>query len=97
MLTRIVLWWSAFTSLTGLVAGFYPLLLTRFLFGMGEAGAYPNASVAVARWFPPHEHGRAFGITLMSAQLGGALSPVLVVPIQNSLRMAGILTMRLAF
>lgn len=82
VLTRIVLWWSAFTSLTGLVTGYYPLLLTRFLFGMGEAGAYPNASVAVARWFPLRERGRAFGITLMSAQIGGALAPLLVVPIQ---------------
>ncbi|MGH9511633.1 MAG: MFS transporter [Terriglobales bacterium] len=82
VLTRIVLWWSAFTSLTGLVTGYYPLLLTRFLFGAGEAGAFPNASVAVARWFPVRERGRAFGISLMAAQLGGAISPLLVVPIQ---------------
>jgi MFS transporter, ACS family, glucarate transporter len=82
VLTRIVLWWSAFTSLTGLVTGYYPLLLTRFLFGMGEAGAYPNAAVVVGRWFPVHERGRAFGITLMAGQLGGAFAPLLVVPIQ---------------
>ncbi len=82
VLTRIVLWWSAFTSLTGLVTGYYPLLLTRFLFGAGEAGAFPNASVAVARWFPLHERGRAFGITLMASQVGGAFAPLLVVPIQ---------------
>jgi MFS family permease len=83
VLTRIVLWWSAFTSITGLVTGYYPLLLTRFLFGAGEAGAYPNASVVVARWFPVHERGRAFGITLMAAQIGGAFAPLLVVPIQS--------------
>jgi ACS family glucarate transporter-like MFS transporter len=82
VLTRIVLWWSAFTSLTGLVTGYYPLLVTRFLFGAGEAGAYPNASVVVARWFPVHERGRALGITLMAGQLGGAFAPLLVVPIQ---------------
>jgi ACS family glucarate transporter-like MFS transporter len=82
VLTRIVLWWSAFTSLTGLVTGYYPLLLTRFLFGMGEAGAFPNASIAVARWFPLHQRGRAFGISLMASQLGGAIAPFLVVPIQ---------------
>src|ERR1035441_9545053 len=52
VLTRIVLWWSVFTTITGLVLGFYPLLLVRFLFGAGEAGAFPNGSVAVARWFP---------------------------------------------
>ncbi len=82
VLTRIVLWWSGFTSLTGMVTGYYPLLLTRFFFGMGEAGALPNAGVVVARWFPLHERGRAFGISLMASQLGGAIAPLLVVPIQ---------------
>jgi MFS family permease len=82
VLTRIVLWWSVFTSLTGLATGYYPLLLIRFLFGAGEAGAYPNASIAVARWFPVHERGRACGIFLMASQLGGAFAPLLVVPIQ---------------
>src|ERR1017187_1165295 len=82
VLTRIVLWWSVFTSLTGMVTGFYPLLLTRFCFGAGEAGAFPNASIAVARWFPVPERGRAFGISLMASQLGGAIAPLLVVPIQ---------------
>ena len=83
VLTRIVLWWSAFTSITGLVSGYYPLLFTRFLFGAGEAGAYPNAAIVVARWFPVQERGRAFGIILMAAQLGGALAPLVVVPIQS--------------
>ncbi len=82
VLTRIVLWWSAFTTLTGFAGGFYPLLLTRFLFGAGEAGAYPNASVVVARWFPVHERGRAFGVIMMAGQIGGAIAPLLVVPIQ---------------
>ncbi|HXA35232.1 MAG TPA: MFS transporter [Steroidobacteraceae bacterium] len=82
VLTRIVLWWSGFTTLTGLVSGYYPLLLTRFLFGAGEAGAYPNAGIVVGRWFPVHERGRAFGIILMASQLGGAIAPLLVVPIQ---------------
>ena len=82
VLTRIVLWWSSFTALTGWVSSYYPLILVRFLFGMGEAGAFPNASIAVSRWFPVPERGRAFGLMLMSSQLGGALAPLLVVPIQ---------------
>jgi len=52
VLVRIVLWWSFFTALTGLTFGFYSLILTRFLFGMGEAGAYPNGTAVVCRWFP---------------------------------------------
>jgi ACS family glucarate transporter-like MFS transporter len=82
VLTRIVLWWSAFTSFTGLAVGYRSLLATRFLFGAGEAGAYPNSSIVIARWFPVHEHGRAFGFIFMASQIGGALSPLLVVPIQ---------------
>src|SRR5665213_1465424 len=62
VLTRIVAWWSAFTSITGLAIGYRSLLATRFLFGMGEAGAFPNTSIVIARWFPVHERGRAFGI-----------------------------------
>jgi ACS family glucarate transporter-like MFS transporter len=82
VLTRIVLWWSAFTSLTGAVSNYYLLLLTRFCFGMGEAGAYPNASVAIARWFPAHQRASASGMIWMASQMGGAIAPLLVVPIQ---------------
>jgi MFS family permease len=82
VLTRVVWWWSAFTSLTGAVSNFYLLLLTRFCFGMGEAGAYPNASSVISRWIPAAKRGRACGIVWMASQLGGAVSPLLVVPIQ---------------
>jgi MFS family permease len=82
VLTRIVLWWSVFTSLTGAVSRYYLLLATRFCFGMGEAGAMPNGAVAVERWFPARERARGLGIMLMSSQLGGAFAPLLVVPIQ---------------
>jgi sugar phosphate permease len=83
VLTRIVLWWSLFTALTGAVSS-YPLLLgIRFFFGAGEAGAFPNAAVAIANWFPEKTRGRALGLFIMSTQLGGALSPLLVLPIQK--------------
>ncbi len=82
VLTRIVLWWSAFTSLTGIVSNFYLLLFTRFCFGMGEAGAYPNTGVVISRWFPPLKRTSAWGVAMMASQFGGALTPFLVVPIQ---------------
>src|SRR5439155_18093651 len=58
-LIRIVLWWSLFTALTRAifpVAGwpwfaFFAMLIVRFLFGMGEAGAYPNIARAFHNWF----------------------------------------------
>jgi len=82
VLTRIVLWWSAFTSLTGTMSNYYLLLLTRFCFGAGEAGAFPNSSIVVSRWLPPKQRASISGVTLMASQIGGAVAPLLVVPIQ---------------
>jgi sugar phosphate permease len=82
VLTRIVLWWSAFTVLTGATTSYYPLMLTRFLFGAGEAGAFPNASVVISRWFRPRQRATMCGVSLMASQLGGAIAPLLVLPIQ---------------
>jgi MFS transporter, ACS family, glucarate transporter len=82
VLTRIVAWWSAFTALTGAVSNYYVLLLVRFCFGAGEAGAYPNASAVIGRWIPIAKRTRAWGIVWMTSQVGAALSPLLVVPIQ---------------
>ena len=82
VLTRIVGWWSAFTILTGAVSGFYPLLVVRFLFGAGEAGAFPNATIVVARWFKPAQRATMSGVNLMASQVGGAIAPLLVLPIQ---------------
>src|SRR5664279_5081804 len=46
---RIVLWWSLFTALTGFTTGLTTLIITRFLFGMGESGAFPNSSGTISR------------------------------------------------
>jgi MFS family permease len=83
VLTRIVVWWSVFTSLTGAVSSYALLLVTRFLFGAGEAGAYPNCATSISRWFPTAERGRAHGIVWMASRVGGAISPFLVIPIQS--------------
>src|SRR5438552_9572113 len=66
VLTRIVLWWSAFTALTGVVSGFPTLLLTRFAFGAGEAGAYPGATSSISRWFPITQRARATSVVWMA-------------------------------
>ena len=97
VLTRIVLWWSLFTALTGSVfyfnwdlfallgwesflvpfgdrhvaipvfSSFVALLLVRFLFGCGEAGAFPNLTRVVGAWFPYRERGAAQGAIWMFA------------------------------
>ncbi len=81
MLTRIVLWWSAMTAATGAAQGFASLVALRGLFGMGEAGVLPSLTRAFGRWLPAREQGRAFGLTIMAAALGGAATQPLVVAI----------------
>jgi MFS transporter, ACS family, glucarate transporter len=78
VLARIVLWWSAFTMATGAVWNYASLLIARFLFGAGEAGAFPNMSRSLSRWFPLHERGTAHGIIFTGSRLGGAVTPLLV-------------------
>lgn len=75
VLTRIVLWWSAFTMLTGAAIGLTMLVVVRFLFGAGEAGAYPNAARVVTRWFPVEARARAQSFVIAAAQVGGTFAP----------------------
>jgi MFS transporter, ACS family, glucarate transporter len=84
-LIRIVLWWSFFTALTGLiglhVGGYvlgtvWVLVAVRFLFGIGEAGSYPNLTRALHNWFPFRERGMAQGTMWMSGRLMGGLTPM---------------------
>lgn len=82
VLARIVVWWSLFTSLTGLVSGFASLFMVRFLFGAGEAGAYPNSAITVRKWFTIEERGRAQAVIWMASRIGGAITPFVVVPLQ---------------
>jgi MFS family permease len=85
VLIRIVLWWSFFTAVTGLVGwkvagvtfgGLMLMIVVRFLFGAGEAGAFPNIARALQNWFPPDARARAQGYVWMSARLMGGLTPL---------------------
>ncbi len=78
-LTWIVTWWSLFTSLTAVSWNLTSMLVFRFLFGAGEAGAFPTATRSLSRWILPAERGYAQGITHAGSRLGAALTPPLVV------------------
>jgi len=79
VITRIVLWWSLFTVLTGMMNTLWMLVTVRFLFGAGEAGAYPNSAKVISCWMPAGKRGFAQGMMWMWARLGGAFAPALVV------------------
>jgi MFS family permease len=66
-----------FTALTGAAPGLWSLVLIRFLFGAGEAGAFPNTARMLARWFPPQGRGPAQGLINTMALFGGAVSPAI--------------------
>ena len=84
VLTRIVLWWSAFTMLTGAAQGLRSLVAIRFLFGAGEAGAFPNAVRSFSQWFPSRERGMANGVLFFGSRLGGAITaPIALLLIQR--------------
>ncbi len=85
VLMRIVIWWSFFTAATGWVWNLTSLLVTRALFGAGEAGCFPNLTKAFTTWLPKHERVRAQGIMWLSARWGGAFTPLLVAFILNFL------------
>jgi sugar phosphate permease len=78
-LALIVIWWSAFTSLTAFAWSAASMMAVRFLFGIGEAGAFPIATRSLSRWMLPGERGFAQGITHAGSRLGAAMTPPLVV------------------
>ena len=79
LLAAIVCWWSLFTVGTAAVWGFASLLVVRFLFGAGEAGAWPCITKSFSRWIPRSERGTVQGIFFTGAHLSGGLTPLLVV------------------
>ena len=81
VLIRVVLWWSFFTAATGWVWNYVSMVVTRFLFGAGEAGCFPNLTKAFSAWLPARERTRAQAIMWMGARWGGAFTPLLVVTV----------------
>ncbi len=74
VLTAVVTFWSIFTALTGAVVNFVQMLLVRFLFGAGEAGAFPGIARAVFSWIPMKERGIVQGINFSGSRLGAAFA-----------------------
>ena len=52
VLARIVIWWSVMTMATAAAASYVTMLVVRFLFGAGEAGAWPGVARTFSRWIP---------------------------------------------
>ncbi|MEO8061919.1 MAG: MFS transporter [Pseudomonadota bacterium] len=81
VLTRIVIWWSLFTAITAGAFNYVSLLAARFLFGMGEAGAWPCVARVMSRWIPLRSRGTAKGIFFAGAYASATLTALLVTPL----------------
>lgn len=84
LLTGVVILWSIFTGLTGMVKNLFSLIVVRALFGAGEAGAFPGMARAVYAWLPVGERGIAQGINFSGSRLGAAFAlPVVAMMIDS--------------
>jgi ACS family glucarate transporter-like MFS transporter len=91
VLALVVLVWSAFTAATALAWNFLSMLIIRFCFGIGEAGAWPSVARVYSRWIPLERRGRIQGIFFAGAHLSGGVTPLIVAA------MAGWLEWRMIF
>jgi MFS transporter, ACS family, glucarate transporter len=79
VLAIAITWWSFFTAATGFAFNAVSLGVTRFLFGVGEAAAFPASSRAVLPWLPAAQRAFGQGFQHSGARLGAALCPLVVV------------------
>ena len=84
VLLSIVSFWSLMTAVTAMVSGFFSLFIVRFVFGLGEAGAFPTASRAMQLWFPKQERGFIQGVTHCFSRLAVAVTPFVAVAIMSA-------------
>ena len=84
-LAMSVFFWALFTLLTGVVSAVPVLVAVRFLFGLAEAGVYPQATRALFNWVRPQALGLALGLLNLGSRLGAAfglaLTPLLVLEV----------------
>lgn len=74
ILASVVTFWSIFTGLTAAAWNFTSMLVVRFLFGAGEAGAFPGMARTVYSWIPVRERGLVKGINFSASRLGAAIT-----------------------
>ena len=83
VLTGVVAYWSIMTAATAAAFSGASFIVVRFLFGVGEAGAFPGATRAMQLWYPRRERGLVQGVTHSASRLGAAIAPPIVVLIMS--------------
>ncbi|MGA2895379.1 MAG: MFS transporter [Xanthobacteraceae bacterium] len=84
VLLAIVSFWSLMTAMTAWTSGLLSLFGVRFVFGLGEAGAFPTASRAMQLWFPKGERGIIQGVTHCFSRLAVAVTPFVAIAVMSA-------------
>ncbi len=79
VLASVVGFWSIMTAATAAAFSATSFIGVRFLFGVGEAGAFPGATRAMQLWYPRSERGFVQGITHSASRAGAAIAPPFVL------------------
>jgi ACS family glucarate transporter-like MFS transporter len=85
VIAGVVIFWSFLTAVTGFAWSYASMLIIRFLFGAGEAGAFPALSKVVYNWFPVSERGIIQGINFSGSRIGAAFAMPLVAWLLNEI------------
>ena len=83
-LSIVVVLWSLFTGLTATAWNLVAMLVVRFLFGAGEAGAFPGIARATYSWIPMQERGLVQGVNFSGSRIGAACAlPLMALAIDR--------------
>ena len=78
VLLLIVPFWSVMTAATAWANSALTLFGVHFVFGLGEAGAFPSATRAMQLWFPKQERGLVQGVTHCFSRLAVAVTAIAI-------------------
>jgi ACS family glucarate transporter-like MFS transporter len=92
VITGAILWWSIFSAMTAIAPRLpfarwfgtaWSFAIVRFLIGLGEGAAFPNANKIVSSWMAATQRGIGNSMFLAGIGLGGVLTPILIAGIMR--------------
>lgn len=77
-LTVFAILWSIATAFTGIVIGFWTLIVARLIFGISQAGIFPCAANTISKWLPESRRGLASGLLGSFMSIGSAIGSFII-------------------
>ena len=77
-LTVFAILWSIATAFTGVVVGFWTLIMARLIFGVSQAGIFPCSANTLSKWIPESRRGFASGLLGSFMSIGSAVGSFVI-------------------